>query len=260
MRNDEGASGEAFDAASPPTPPPGAIVDGAEAAAPLLAALALDLPGAFPQLLTRYQRAIYAFALRLTGAAPDAEDLAQEAFISAYVSLENYPPERVRSLKLRPWLYRVALNVWRHSLRGARLQLVPLDAPADDFADDYELPLPDDPADRPDAILAQGERRQELETLVARLPTRYRIAITCYYLEDLSYQEVADLLDQPVGTVKSTIHRGVRLLRGLVADSPIAPYEDYHSAANAPTGAPSPLRPAPPATPRPPSFRVSREA
>ncbi len=194
----------------------------------LLAALAEDLPGAYPLLLTRYQRAIYTFALRLAGAAPDAEDLAQEAFIAAYVSLENYPPERIRSLNLRPWLYRVALNVWRHSVRGARLRLVPLETPTDDPADDYALPLPDDPRDRPDALLEQGERRQELEALVARLPERYRIAITCYYLEDLSYQEVADLLDQPVGTVKSTIHRGLRLLREMAADGSLMLYEDYH--------------------------------
>lgn len=196
---------------------------------PLLALLAGDLPLRYALVVDRYQREIYTFALRLIGDAHDAEDLAQEAFISAYVSLENYSPERIRNLKLRPWLYRITLNVWRHSRRGARLRLVPLETSIDDGADTGAQELANDPEDRPEAHFELGERRQELETLVARLPERYRIPITCYYLEDLSYQEVADLLEQPVGTVKSTIHRGVRLIRGLIDDSPRS-YADYHLA------------------------------
>jgi len=225
----------------------------------LLTALAQDLPGQYARLVSQYQRAIYTFALRLAGATADAEDLAQEAFISAYVSLESYPPERIRTLNLRPWLYRVAFNVWRHTARRARLQLVPLEAPTDS-ADDYELPLPDDPDGRPEAIFAQGERRQELEALVARLPDRYRVAITCYYLEDLSYQEVADLLEQPVGTIKSTIHRGLRLLRGMVVDRPSAPYEDYHCIAGVSGVAARSMRRLRPSASPSASYRESREA
>jgi RNA polymerase sigma-70 factor (ECF subfamily) len=258
MPNDDAAPDDT-PRATPPVAPGQPSADPTETAE-LLAALAHDLPRAYPQLLARYQRAIYTFALRLTGTTVDAEDLAQEAFIGAYVSLENYPPERIRSLKLRPWLYRVALNVWRHTARGARLRLVPLDTPTEDGSDSFELPLPDDPQDRPDALIEQGERRQELTALVARLPDRYRVAITCYYLEDLSYQEVADLLDQPVGTVKSTIHRGLRLLRGFIAESPLAPYEDYHCLTSAPTEQAAPLRLARAATSATASFRQSREA
>ncbi|SRR5579875_977714 len=184
----------------------------------LLTALATNLADAFPLLVARYQQAIYAFALRLTGAPSDAEDVAQEAFIGAYVSLEQYPPARIRSLKLRPWLYRVALNTWRHAARNAtRLQLVPLDA-ADTTGESVEQTLADDLQEQPDALLEMRERRQELEALVARLPERYRVAVACYYFGELSYQEVADLLDQPVGTVKSTISRGVRLLRELAGE------------------------------------------
>ncbi|HLY30273.1 MAG TPA: RNA polymerase sigma factor [Ktedonobacterales bacterium] len=182
----------------------------------LLEALATNLADTFPQVVTRYQQALYAFALHLSGSPADAEDLAQEAFIAAYVSLENYPPERIRSLKLRAWLYRVTLNTWRHATRNAtRLQLVPLDM-SDEPGAANELAFADDPQERPDALLELRERRQELEALVARLPERYRIAIACYYFGEFSYQEVADLLGQPIGTVKSTISRGVRLLRNLL--------------------------------------------
>ncbi|HLG75593.1 MAG TPA: sigma factor, partial [Ktedonobacteraceae bacterium] len=78
----------------------------------LLLLLAIDLYRYFPQVVVRYQQRLYAFARRLTGSAQEAEDIVQEAFVSAYVSLENYPPQRVRTLKLQAWLYRITLYVY----------------------------------------------------------------------------------------------------------------------------------------------------
>ena len=66
-------------------------------------------------------------------------------------------------------------------------------------------------------LLEDAERRQELAGLVATLPDRYREAVSLYYFEEFSYQEIADLLDQPIGTIKSSVHRGIRLLRKLVS-------------------------------------------
>jgi len=174
----------------------------------LLDDLAHDLAATFPQVVMAYQRRLFAFALRLTGSRQDAEDITQEAFVAAYVTLENYPAERIRTLKLQGWLYSVTLNVWRHAVRGQRLLLAPLD-------DATAAGIEDAPAERPDALFEDRERRAELDTLVSQLPDRYRVAVICYYFEDLSYQEIADLLDQPLGTVKSVIFRGVRLLRHL---------------------------------------------
>src|SRR6516225_679592 len=93
--------------------------------------LADNLHQHFYQVVLLYQHRLYAFALRLTGSCQDAEDIVQEAFVSAYVSLENYPPQRIQALKLQAWLYRVTFNVYTHSTRRAHLQLVPLDL-ADD--------------------------------------------------------------------------------------------------------------------------------
>src|SRR5579863_10130374 len=93
----------------------------------LLRLLAHDLYGSFVQVVQRYQQRLYAFARRLTGSAQDAEDIVQEAFVSAYVSLENYPSERIRALKLQAWLYQVTLHVYGHHARGKRLCLVPLE-------------------------------------------------------------------------------------------------------------------------------------
>lgn len=184
----------------------------------LLALLAADLYQHFRQVVLRYQQRLYAFAFRLTSSAQDAEDIVQEAFVSAYVSLENYPAQRVLALKLQPWLYRVTLNVYTHHARGSRLNLVPLD-----LADDSQaLAIEDREEERPETLFDAQERRHELETLVAQLPERYRVAVTCYYFEHLNYQEIAELLDQPVGTVKSTVSRGIRLLRTQLAASDAA--------------------------------------
>ncbi len=181
----------------------------------LLTLLAEDLYQHFQKLVLRYQQRLYAFAMRLTGSAQDAEDILQEAFVSAYVSLENYPPQRVLALKLQPWLYRVTLNVYTHHVRGARLQEVSLDPSGEEPGQTIE----DGDNGRPELLIEARERFQELAVLVSRLPERYRIAITCYYFEDLTYQEIAELLDQPVGTVKSSVSRGLRLLRRQLASS-----------------------------------------
>lgn len=178
----------------------------------LLALLASDLHGNFLRVVEHYQHRLYTFALRLTRSFQDAEDIVQEALVGAYVSLENYTPERIRALKLQAWLYRVVFNVYSHSRRNTQLHLVPLTT----FEEHPEL----DPADReeeqPELLCTTWEQQREMEGLVARLPERYRVAITCYYFEQLSYREIAELLAQPIGTVKSTISRGLRLLRASI--------------------------------------------
>ncbi|HEY7418420.1 MAG TPA: RNA polymerase sigma factor [Ktedonobacteraceae bacterium] len=188
---------------------------------PLL--LATNLYHYYPDLVLSYQHRLYTFAYRLTGNAQDAEDIVQEAFVGAYVSLEHYPPQRIRLLKLRSWLYRVTLNVFSHHARGFRLHLVPFNL----SEEDQVLAIEDNEYERPEALFEQYERLQELERMVAALPERYRVAITCYYFEHMSYQEIADLLDQPVGTVKSTVSRGIRLLRNMLKE--VEPEGGKHS-------------------------------
>jgi RNA polymerase sigma-70 factor (ECF subfamily) len=181
----------------------------------LLEKLALDLMGHFPQLVLAYQNWMYAFVLRQTGNRVEAEDVLQEVFLQVYVTLENYPASRIRSLKLRPWLSKIALYVYYNSLRKKRVHEASLD-----LADESQLlEIEGDPLEEPEAYLERVERLQELSTLLLTLPEQYRTALNCYYFAELSYQEIADLLHQPLGTVKSNIHRGLRLLRGHVARS-----------------------------------------
>jgi RNA polymerase sigma-70 factor (ECF subfamily) len=175
----------------------------------LLVLLTKHLPTSYIQVVQQYQHRLYAFALRLCGSRQDAEDIVQEAFVGAYVSLENYTTQRILGLKLQPWLYRITLHVYQHQVRRTHLHLVPLLLSEDSAA----LAIEEREEECPETLFEQQEQRAELISLLSRLPERYRVALTCYYFEHLTYQELAELLDQPVGTVKSTISRGVRLLR-----------------------------------------------
>ena len=184
----------------------------------LAALLATDPRQHFQQLVEVYQHRLYAFAFRLTHSQQDAEDIAQEAFVRAYLACVTYPAARTRALILRPWLYKIALNEFRHHTRGARLQLTPLD-----LADDSPSLAIEDAADeRPDMLVESQERRHEIEAALTRLPDRYRLPLLCCYFERMTYRETAELLDQPLGTVKSAVARGLALLRTMLT-TPQAP-------------------------------------
>jgi len=182
----------------------------------LAALLATNVRRHFQRVVEVYQHRLYAFAFRLTGQAQAAEDIVQEAFVRAYVACSAYPAERVQTLKLQAWLYRITLNECRHSTRGAQLHIVPLDLADDSAALDIEGAA----EERPEQLLELRERRRELEAAITHLPERYRVPLLCVYFENLSYQETAELLDQPVGTIKSAVSRGVRLLRAYLTSAP----------------------------------------
>lgn len=177
----------------------------------LAALLAMDLAGHFESVVLSFQDRLFSFALRLTGNRQDAEEIAQDAFVRAYRSLLGYEPERIRTLRLRPWLYQIALNVVRNRVRGKRLQLVELDdqGPVSAIAEADES--------GPEAATLRSELARELAALVATLPWRYRAPVILRHVEGLGYVEAAGVLGQPVGTVKANVHRGVRLLRDALA-------------------------------------------
>lgn len=158
--------------------------------------------GVFERMVQEHQDRVFAFSLALSGNRHDAEEIAQDTFLRAYRALVAYSPERIRDLKQRAWLHQIALNVARNRYRGNRPRTVELNGSEPD-----NVPGPE----------ARAMARAGLDQLVARvacLPPRYREAVVLRYVQDLSYAEVADTLGQPVGTVKSNVHRGLKLLRG----------------------------------------------
>jgi RNA polymerase sigma-70 factor (ECF subfamily) len=175
----------------------------------LAAQLATDVDGHFERLVLAYQDRLYAFALRLSANPQDAEEIAQDAFVHAYHALKRYEAERIRTMALKPWLYQIALNVFRNRARARRPAFVSLDSLGDGAGMEPE----DDEGDRPEPITERAERERELVAQVAALPERYRLALLLRYIGGLDYAEIAAVLGQPVGTVKSNVHRGVQRLR-----------------------------------------------
>ncbi len=183
----------------------------------LAAQLATGVDSHFERLVLAYQDRLYAFALRLSANPQDAEEIAQDAFVRAYYALKRYEAERIRTMALKPWLYQIALNVFRNQARARRLALVSLDSLGDGAGMEPE----DDEGDRPELITERAERERELVAQVATLPERYRLAVLLRYVGELDYAEIAAVLGQPVGTVKSNVHRGVQRLRLAMAEQRI---------------------------------------
>jgi RNA polymerase sigma-70 factor, ECF subfamily len=176
----------------------------------LVELLATNLDRYFPQLVLSTQQRLYAFALRQAGSPQDAEDIVQEAFIRAYHALKTYPAERIRLMNMQPWLYKITLHIfYRQNSNDSRIQYTPLDISEESIYCEIE----DNEDEQPEKVLEDKEDRRNLEALISCLPEHYRIAVSCYYFAELSYREIAELLHQPIGTIKSNVHRGTQLLR-----------------------------------------------
>jgi RNA polymerase sigma-70 factor (ECF subfamily) len=167
----------------------------------------------FDRIVDDYQRRLYGFALRMTGNREDAEEIVQDAFVRAYRALGKMSLEQRRELRLQPWLYTITLNVTRNRLRSKRPTSVALDALADPDAllrDSVEGPPP------PEAIVVQNAEIALVERALMQLPMHLRAAATLRFIEGRSHPEIAEILNQPIGTVKSHVHRAVRILRRIL--------------------------------------------
>jgi RNA polymerase sigma-70 factor (ECF subfamily) len=176
----------------------------------LVSALAANLDGAFDRLVRAHQDRLYSIALRLLGDSRDAEEVAQDAFVRAHRAMAGWAPERFTTLQLRPWLARIVVNLSRNRRRRLADRMPALRLPT-------ASPGGQEPAADaglgPEAI---GLRRAEAEQWARRLlrcPPGLRTAVVLRHVDGLSYDEIAQVLDRPVGTVKAQVHRGVARLR-----------------------------------------------
>src|SRR6266571_1295431 len=156
----------------------------------------------FERMVQDHQDRLYALGYALTGNRHDGEEVAQDTLLRAYRALVRYSPERIHDLKQRAWLHRIAVNVARNRYRGTRPRLVELNGSEQDVAPGPEL------------VALRRAEIDDVAASLAALPIKYREAVVLRFVQDLSYAEAADVLGQPVGTVKSNVHRGLRLLRG----------------------------------------------
>lgn len=173
------------------------------AAIPLLERLAADLDASFEELVAGHQQPLFAFVTGLCGDPGRAEEVVQDAFVRAHRALRGYPAERILDLALRPWLFRIALNALRTSLRSRGPHLVLVDSP----------PESADPAPGPEVEALRGEQREGLVRALASIPAEQRAAVLLRHAHDLGYPQIAEVQGRPVGTVKSDVHRGLEALR-----------------------------------------------
>lgn len=152
---------------------------------------------AFACLYRRHQAYVYRFARAMTGSAPVAEDIVQDVFLALIRHLDWYDASRGG---LRTYLFGIARNLARYKARSLR-RLLPLDHAG-------EAVGLDDPA----AALAVNEETRHLRRCLGGLPARYREVIILCDLQELDYAEAASVIDVPIGTVRSRLHRGRQLL------------------------------------------------
>jgi len=171
----------------------------------------------FEAMMLDTQRRAYTMALQLTRNPSDAEDLVQETYVKAWKGFDSYMPGR----PFLNWLLRIMQRAYLDSrrrdnpIRKAE-SLNSMISPSD--GEVQELPIPDgSPA--PDEEVLHDEFRKELHKALDQLPEVYRSAITMCDLDNLSYSEIADRQQTTIGTVRSRIHRGRRLLREIILQS-----------------------------------------
>jgi RNA polymerase sigma-70 factor (ECF subfamily) len=168
---------------------------------------------AFRQLVERYERGVLGLVMRIVLNREDAEDVAQEAFVKAFTKLDTFDP----AYKFSNWLFKIAHNTALDALRrrGAEPSVAPA-AWSADAEDDPLARLPDDRAPAPDEAAADAEFRGDVERALGRLRPEYRKVIVLRHLEGMAYEDIADVLELPLGTVKTSLFRARRELAALL--------------------------------------------
>lgn len=167
---------------------------------------------AFGQLIERHASTIVNLAYRMVGNRAEAEDLAQEAFLTAFKALSTFRADS----KFSTWLYRIGANKCKDWLRAKRPGKGPADLDIDEALDTHIAEMR-----TPERLLSQQQVAQELEQAIARLPTLYREAFVLKHVEGLSYEEMQAVLGVSTDTLKMRVYKGrVQLSRDLAALDP----------------------------------------
>lgn len=162
---------------------------------------------AYARLMEKYQRALYFHVLKMVKDKEQVDDLVQESFVKAFDNLESYNTNYAFST----WLYRITTNHTIDYLRKKKLNTLSIDEPVKTKEGDMEVQLPDDSFETDREILRK-QRKQIIQKAIDDLPEKYRQVIEMRHMEEKSYQEISELLDLPLGTVKAHIFRAREML------------------------------------------------
>jgi len=159
---------------------------------------------AFAELVNLYKSMVLNLAARMTGQPDSAEDISQEVFLRVWKGLPQFRGE----CKLSTWIYRITINLCIAEGKTARgrSEFLPIDSPA----------VMAEPQLRTEGSNEYAEEvvlKERVDQLMKLMPEHYRAALSLYYLKDMSYQEIAEIMQVPMGTVKSYLFRGKAWLR-----------------------------------------------
>jgi len=171
---------------------------------------------AYRELLGRYQRPLFSLIYRMVRDRELAEDLAQETFVKVFNNLGSYDPR----YKFASWIFKIGSNLAIDSLRRKALPTVSLDGSSQaTSAEEMEASkiTPICPELDPEQVLESKELGREIEAAIGELQTEYCMAIVLRHVEGRSYEEIAEIMEAPLGTVKTYIHRGRAELRERLA-------------------------------------------
>ncbi len=176
--------------------------------------------GAFEAVVEAYQDQVFTLAFRLLSDPVEAEDAVQETFLRVYTHLPRYDWK----FKFTTWLYRIATNICIDHLRRRRPESS-LDCEAEGCDGGVALFLRDrlaagDPT--PEQAMMRSETCNEVQRALADLPPLYRTVLVLRYIQELSLQEISDILHIPITTVKTRIHRGREGMKQLLCRVPVS--------------------------------------
>ncbi|MHB9132017.1 MAG: sigma-70 family RNA polymerase sigma factor [Armatimonadota bacterium] len=169
--------------------------------------------GAFDRLVELCAPRVYNLAFRLLGNTEDAQDIGQEAFVRVYQAIPRFKGDAAFST----WLYRIVSNACYDALKRRRRSPVTFTEFADDDNASSPLDMVAAPHTAEDALL-QRERQRVVQHAITELPDIFRLVLVLYDLQGLSYQEIAEVTGQPVGTVKSRLNRARNMLREKISE------------------------------------------
>ena len=158
---------------------------------------------AFNDLVRKYEKQVYNFAYRLTGNYDDANDVAQDAFLRVFNAIGSFRGDASFST----WLFRITTNVFLDERKRAKAHP---QASLDEYLELGESSVARqivDPSPTPEVVLEESERAQILSKAISDLPEYQRAMVTLYHSQQKSYEEIAEIMDLPIGTVKSRLNR-----------------------------------------------------
>ncbi|CAH2717644.1 ECF RNA polymerase sigma factor SigW [Neobacillus rhizosphaerae] len=163
---------------------------------------------AYGEIVEIYKNSVYQLCFRMLGNRHEAEDMAQEAFIRAFVNIKSFN----QNLKFSTWLFRIATNLCIDRMRKKKPDYyLDADVAGTEGLNMYSQIPSDTPL--PEKELESLELQEAVQKEILKLPEKYRSAIVLKYIEELSLNEISEILDLPLGTVKTRIHRGREALR-----------------------------------------------